>query len=155
VAPGDPFLTFGINDLGQVVGTYGWGFGTPTGFVDTNGVFKYITVPGSTGTVAQGINNLGQIVGWYWDIHGQTHGFLDDNGVFTTIDPPTNGRGQETRLTGINDLGQIVGGDPSYIPSPEPAPLLLIFAGFGAAALLQPRRGYKVKATQSAPTKYP
>src|ERR1700736_4719466 len=54
---------YGINDAGQIVGTYGIADGTTQGFVDNGGVFTTISVPGATYTNAIGINDAGQIVG--------------------------------------------------------------------------------------------
>src|SRR5438067_900286 len=94
----------GINDIGQLVGTFGGGAGLH-GFLDTNGLLTTIDFPGPNyGTYASGINNAGQIVGFFSDISGE-HGFLDTNGVFTSIDFP----GTFTQAYGINDAGQIVG----------------------------------------------
>ena len=56
----------GINDKGQIVGRYFDESGSGLhGFIDTNGTFTTLDVPGSAGTEATGINNLGQIVGTY------------------------------------------------------------------------------------------
>jgi probable HAF family extracellular repeat protein len=66
-------------------------------FLDVNGVFTTITLPGSPG----GINNSGQIVG-----SGPSEGFLYTNGALSAIDVPGSGY---TYAFGINDLGQIVG----------------------------------------------
>lgn len=71
------FYATGINNAGQIVGTY---FshelgpnGFEVGFLYSNGVLTTINVPGSSlppdstqaSTAANGINNLGQIVGGY------------------------------------------------------------------------------------------
>jgi len=50
----------------------------------------------------------GQIVGQYSDANAVLHGFLLSQGSFTTIDYPG---AIDTRLTGINPEGQIVGQD--------------------------------------------
>jgi probable HAF family extracellular repeat protein len=65
-------------------------------FLDVNGVFTTINVPGT----AYGINDAGQIVGV------SQQGFLDTNGVLTTIDVPGS---NFTGAQGINNAGQIVG----------------------------------------------
>ncbi len=55
----------GINDSGQIVGSYVDVAGRFHGFLDSGGSFTTIDVPGSTkGTIAAGINNAGQIVGF-------------------------------------------------------------------------------------------
>lgn len=61
---------FGINDLGQIVGTALFGNGpdmTSEGFVYTNGVFQFINFPGAPPgtTTAYAINNADEIVGTY------------------------------------------------------------------------------------------
>src|SRR5579862_8662405 len=63
----------GVNDAGQIVGYYRNSTGQH-GFLDANGVFSTIDVPGSTSTTAMGINNTGQIVG-STNIGGTPHGF--------------------------------------------------------------------------------
>jgi probable HAF family extracellular repeat protein len=78
------------------------------GFLDNNGSFTTIDVPGATFTEAYGINNRGQIVGDYGGSGGRIHAFLDDKGTFTTVDPPDS---TYAVAYGINDFGQIVGND--------------------------------------------
>jgi probable HAF family extracellular repeat protein len=92
----------GINDAGQIVGTYGLFHG----FLYSGGSFSTIDVPNvSAGTNARGINNAGQIVGTYF---GGPHGFLYSGGSFATIDVPNAFPGSSS-ASGINDAGQIVG----------------------------------------------
>jgi probable HAF family extracellular repeat protein len=71
-------LAFGINNLGQIVGSY-----SDTslqllnhGFVYSDGTYTSFDVPGSIATVAFGINDFGQIVGYYVDSADNQHGFL-------------------------------------------------------------------------------
>jgi uncharacterized membrane protein len=97
---------FGINDSGQIVGSFFSAGNTTThGFVDTGGSFNTIDVPGASSTAAYGINNSGQIVGWFRDSLGD-HVFLDTGGSFNTINAPG---AINTYAYGINDSGQIVG----------------------------------------------
>jgi probable HAF family extracellular repeat protein len=70
--PGAPT---GINDSGQIVGSYGEAAGIGHGFVYDQGSYTTLDVPDSTATYATGINASGQIVGYYYDAVG-THGFL-------------------------------------------------------------------------------
>ena len=96
----------GINDAGQIVGSYETGEGEPKGFVDNGGVFTTISLPGATILSANGINDAGQIVGNLRE--GDTYqGFLDNGGVFTRISVP--GATGTSAANGINDAGQIVG----------------------------------------------
>ena len=123
-----PYATYptGINDHGQIVGYYerfeNIGNNTYTnvvhGFVDNNGTFTDIAVPGGTNVRPSGINNLGQIVGTYTDKSGKDEGFIDTNGTVTTIRAPG---ATETAVNGINDLGQIVGqedGHQAFVATP-------------------------------------
>jgi hypothetical protein len=78
----------GINDLGEIVGSYYDATrGTPAcpnlispcgrdGFLDVNGIFTTIDVPGYDYTALTGINDKGQIVGFYVDSANVEHGFL-------------------------------------------------------------------------------
>ena len=66
--PGPVFTqALGINDAGQIVGSYyGGPAGLPShGFLLGGGTYTTIDVPGSRQTVAYGINDAGQIVGAY------------------------------------------------------------------------------------------
>lgn len=96
----------GINDHGQIVGSYIDSAGHAHGFIDTNGTFVTINVPGAVSTSANGINDFGQIVGSFIDSAGKEYGFEDSNGHFTTIDVPS---ALSTVANAINDSGQIVG----------------------------------------------
>jgi uncharacterized membrane protein len=69
--------------------------------------FVTIDVTGAAATIVGDINNAGQIVGGYLNADGSRHGFLLSGGVYTTIDNPN--APNSTELTGINNLGQIVG----------------------------------------------
>jgi probable HAF family extracellular repeat protein len=95
-----------INNVGQIVGTYGDLMGAPFSFLYQNGVYMAINYPGAVWTNATAINNHGVASGYYQDRQLNTHGFLYQKGKFTTVDHPnTNGTG----LDGINDDGIIVG----------------------------------------------
>ena len=103
----------GMNNSGQIVGSYADSAGHTHGFLDTRGSFSTINVPGATSTSANGINNFGDIVGNFVDNKGMEHGFLDHHGHFTNIDAPGAttyfGIANGTSANGINDNGQIVG----------------------------------------------
>jgi probable HAF family extracellular repeat protein len=97
----------GINNIGQIVGSYDDSNGNGHGFLYSNSAFTSLDYPGATITGAAGINNSGQIVGWYGDSKEHYHGFLYGNSVFTSLDyPGVSG----TFANGINDGGQIAGG---------------------------------------------
>ena len=80
---------WGINNAGQVVGSYEDVTTNAYGFLDTNGTFTSITTVLSAGnTQAMGINSAGTIVGYYWDNTYAFHGFVDTNGTLTTLNDP-------------------------------------------------------------------
>jgi probable HAF family extracellular repeat protein len=104
-ASGERTRAFGINDAGYIVGDFG-----RHGFIEADGAFATVDVPGAFLTQAWGINNAGQIVGSFVDNTG-THAFLLTQGVFSAFDVPGAGtvNGAATRAHGINAAGQIVG----------------------------------------------
>src|SRR2546429_29484 len=74
----DPLATggtqaFGINDFGQIVGSYVNASGTH-GFLLSGNTWTTLDDPSGGFTVAAGINDMGQIVGSYVNASG-THGF--------------------------------------------------------------------------------
>jgi uncharacterized membrane protein len=107
-------IAYGINDVGEIVGTYSNDEVTFHGFTLISGVFATVDYPGATDTYLTGINNSGEIVG-AWDSGGVdkygnplSHGFLLDSGTFTSFDSPYAGVASTTPW-GINDKGSIVG----------------------------------------------
>src|SRR5207302_4664 len=80
-------LALGINDHGQIVGSYVAAGGTTHGFLLSDGSYTTLDYPGATATEARGINKSGQIVGRYF-AGGTYHGFLLSNGLYTTLDVP-------------------------------------------------------------------
>src|SRR5580698_5579819 len=81
-------LVLGINNEGQMVGSYSDANNMTNGFELTGGVFTTIDFPGATLMIASVINNVGDIVGSYNDSRGVGHGFLLSNGTFTSITDP-------------------------------------------------------------------
>ena len=72
---------FGVNDFGEVVGTYTVGSGSSAlthGFTWTApGGFQTIDDPGGVGaTTVNGVNDAGDLVGFYTDAAGNTDGML-------------------------------------------------------------------------------
>ena len=102
---------FGINDWGQIVGTYQDATGVYHGFLrDPSGGIESINAPATSYTTARGINDWGQIVGYYQVNNGWRGFLLDPNGTMSTIDVnPPGSNSLETRITGVNFFGQIVG----------------------------------------------
>ena len=70
---------FGINDRGEVVGTYTVGTGDNAvthGFTWLNGKWTTVNYSGASSTAVNGVNNEGDIVGFYTDAAGNTDGFV-------------------------------------------------------------------------------
>jgi beta-lactam-binding protein with PASTA domain len=107
--PGEITMATAINNSGQIVGTYGYG-DAERGFLLSGGSYSTISPPGAITSFATGINDSGQIVGFalYPTANpniNYSRGFLFDQGNYTFIDiGSANGT-----ITGINNLGQIVG----------------------------------------------
>jgi probable HAF family extracellular repeat protein len=106
-----PTSAYGINDAGQIVGSYSDNSGVH-GFVYSNGTYTTLNDPlNPNNTVLSGINNAGQIIGNYGNANGVMQGFLYRNGTFTTLEDPTapiltHGL---TAANGISNAGQIAG----------------------------------------------
>lgn len=104
-AAGNGTSCWGINNAGQIVGSYSAAtFGN--GFLYSSGVYTDVIVPTATaGTTSYGLNNTGSIVGSFADNVGQ-HGFLYNinTNTFTTLDVPG---ATYTLAIGVNDSGEI------------------------------------------------
>jgi hypothetical protein len=98
----------GINDLGQVVGTY-WNGVVSYGFIrDPTGVIVSFGVAGSSNTQAVAINASGETTGYYYDSSNLPHGFVrSPSGSITSFDPPGS---SFTVPRSINSSGQVAGG---------------------------------------------
>jgi probable HAF family extracellular repeat protein len=90
----------GINDAGQIVGTFLDTSIVQHGFLLSGGSFTTIDAPFGP-TAAAGINAAGDIVGF-----SGAHGFLKTGASFSSVDFPG---GTSTEAAGINDAGDIVG----------------------------------------------
>jgi probable HAF family extracellular repeat protein len=104
---------YGINDAGQIVGTFdptlaSYTPGPPThGFLYSNGVFSLLDAPNASSTVLRDVNDAGLIVGYLQNDSG-THGFAysQTTGEWQLVDVPG---AASTFIFGVNDLNQIVG----------------------------------------------
>ena len=95
----------GLNDNGQVVGSYASGF-VDYGFSWQNGTFTSINYPKAKyGTVLSGVNNSGEIVGNHLS-SDKTFGFIYVNGVFKNI---VYSGASYTMAGGINNNGLVSG----------------------------------------------
>ena len=124
----DITLVYDLNDHAKVVGQYidanadpdpqgRLPAGTVHGFMWHRGEFTTIDVPGAALTQPLGVNNEGDIVGAYIEAvddpdpyayydAGRLRGFIMRKGRFTPIDFPG---GEGTKVSGINDRGDMVG----------------------------------------------
>ncbi len=70
---------FGVNDSGEVVGTYTTGSGNSAvthGFTWLRGQFASVNIGGASSTTINGVNDEGDLVGFYTDAKGNTDGFF-------------------------------------------------------------------------------
>jgi hypothetical protein len=107
----------GINDLGQIVGSFrGPGsisgpfaqFIGASGFIYTDGTLTQLNVPGAESTYPTAINDKGVVAGYAFT-PSFYQGFTYSNGVYTIVNagPPSTDFG--TRIYGINNAGDLVG----------------------------------------------
>jgi probable HAF family extracellular repeat protein len=98
----------GINNRGEIVGSFSDAQGRLHGYVWRRGTFTTLDFPaqGVLATVAKGINDRGEIAGFYVQSGSDIHGFVWHGGTFTQIDAPG---ASITYLHGINNRGQAVG----------------------------------------------
>jgi hypothetical protein len=99
----------GINDFGQIVGSYVDGSGNTNGFGYSGTSYTTIDVPAAAATTASGISNSGQITGSYVDISGGNHGFTQTGFVGTSTSFDNPGGIGATYGSGINSSGTVVG----------------------------------------------
>lgn len=106
VAGSDHVKVLGVNDGGDIVGTYSTSDSHVHGFLlHHTGFFQKIDLPGTSFTTANGVNNSLTVVG------NGTTGFIWKNGTFTTLNitNPAAGSGESETINGISNPGIIVG----------------------------------------------
>ena len=97
----------GVNDGGDVVGTFATSDGHLHGFLlHHTGQLQKIDEAGSSFTLANSVNNSLTVVGNSGD--GST-GFTWKNGTFTPLNLAVTANGENEALNGISNLGVIVG----------------------------------------------
>jgi probable HAF family extracellular repeat protein len=95
----------GINDRGQVIGSYNTPAGSGHGFLLYNGEMTDIFAPDGTNTGIGDINSSGTMVGGFTKSDYNPHAFYYSDGIYTDI----NGNNKYSTARGINDTGDIVG----------------------------------------------
>jgi len=100
-------IAYGVNDVGQVVGTSLGANGVGGhAFLWDNGTMTDLGTLGGTQSVANAINNAGQVVGWSTNASGAMHAFLWENGAMTDLGTLA---GDSSEAHAINGAGQVVG----------------------------------------------
>jgi len=140
----------GINNLGQIVGTY-YNNSIWEGFLLDHSTLSYssISFSGSTKTELYDINNDGWIVGEYTDSSNMRHGFIKIDGVFTEMSFP----GADFTIPyGINSDGWIVGQywkDQTYtaflakpVSESVPEPTTMLLFGLGLVGIAGVRKKF-------------
>lgn len=96
----------GLNDEGQVVGTYELPSGTLSGYLLSGGSYTQVNPFNSAGSEATGINNAGDIAGVYCQGNCALVGFLQSGSNVTTIAVPG---ALKTYAFGIDNSDNVVG----------------------------------------------
>ena len=101
----DPFSStfsqaLGVNDMGEIVGSYVGADGNTHGYIDNNGVFTSFDPPGSASTTINGINDKGDIVGFYTTANDTVVGF-----VGTPVPEPSTWAMMLAGFAGLGFLG--------------------------------------------------
>jgi probable HAF family extracellular repeat protein len=105
---------YGMNDHGEIVGTYQDNSGNFYGFIDQGGKFTTIADPSADlakylGTFVTGVNDSGEIVGSYFDRDSTMHAFTYKNGRYTTYTCPGAGTGPDSTNPDFGDAGSNFG----------------------------------------------
>jgi len=99
----------GINNSGDIVGSYALSGGVSESFLLRGGDLQVVAVPSASLTAAHGINSAGQISGTFLGDGKVAHGFVRSCASVSVIDVPGATAPNYTQVRGINDLGQVVG----------------------------------------------
>ena len=97
----------GINNLGQIVGIYNQGYGTPDhGFYKDGDSYTSLDYPGATKTYTFGINDGGVVTGTWVDALNRLRGYWYFGGVYTLLNYPG---ASQTYIGGINNTNAMTG----------------------------------------------
>jgi probable HAF family extracellular repeat protein len=108
---GKSTAALGVNQHGQIVGTYEATSVSKKGFLKTRKGLVNIDYANGYSTLVTGINQSGRIVGAYIDNWEDYHGFIEENGAFISIESPgsnLNGALSSAAMD-INRRGHVVG----------------------------------------------
>jgi hypothetical protein len=99
-------IAYGINDVGQIVGTTGSTLGIFVYDIQTQTYTEYAWGSNYGYTAATGINNAGLVVGWATELSPYRYvGFELNGSTFTQINIPN---APTTQLTSINNSGAFI-----------------------------------------------
>jgi hypothetical protein len=98
----------GVNDSGEIVGTYQDSSGIFHGYELSGGRFTTLNVPfaGAEATYIEGLNNSGEMVGAWMDSATNTHGLTVIGSTYISLDYPG---ADFTYAEGVNSQGEVVG----------------------------------------------
>jgi len=100
-------FAFGVNDHGDIAGTYFTSDGNEHGFLlHHTGSLQFINQPGTNFTSVTGVNNSLTVCGTG---DGGNSGFIWKNGTFTKENVIIPGTGQQEEINGISNLGVLAG----------------------------------------------
>jgi len=94
----------GINNMGQIVGSFSDATGNFASFILDRGIFSLLNGPDDVSLFPSAINNAGVVVGQFFD--DGYHGFIWDRSTLTQLDVPG---ASATSALGINDRGVVTG----------------------------------------------
>ena len=100
------YVGLGINNLGQIAGSYSDSAGNSHGFLYTGGKYVTVDAPGAMDTYVYGINDFGQILGTSYSSNGKSYVFIDTHGTFTDI---ADANTFFPLYSSLNDRDQVLG----------------------------------------------